>query len=86
MNYLNIISKKYINKGFNSKAYIVNDNYILLEGVNHNSFNNYLKYEKTISQIGNIKSLEIPKIIELVKPNKDYPFGALIYKMIKGHA
>lgn len=31
---MEIKSKKYINEGFNSKAYIINDEYILLEGVN----------------------------------------------------
>ena len=29
---MEIKSKKYINEGFNSKAYIINDEYILLEG------------------------------------------------------
>ncbi len=33
---MEIKSKKYINEGFNSKAYIINDEYILLEGVNAN--------------------------------------------------
>lgn len=31
---MDIISRKYINEGFNSKAYIINDDYILLDGVN----------------------------------------------------
>lgn len=35
---MEIKSKKYINEGFNSKAYIINDEYILLEGVNKNSY------------------------------------------------
>ena len=82
---MDIIRKKYINKGFNSKAYIINDDYILLEGVNHNSYKNYLKYASVINQISNIKSLEIPRIVELIVPCSDYSNGALIYEMIKGH-
>ena len=35
---MDIISRKYINEGFNSKAYIINDDYILLDGVNQNSY------------------------------------------------
>ena len=38
-----------------------------------------------INQISNIKSLEIPRIVELIDPCNDYQNGALIYKMIKGH-
>ena len=29
--------------------------------------------------------MEIPRIIELIEPCEEYPNGALIYKMIKGH-
>lgn len=82
---MDIISRKYINEGFNSKAYIINDDYILLDGVNQNSYKNYQKYVNVINQISNVKSLEIPRIIELIEPCEEYPNGALIYKMIKGH-
>ena len=44
---MDIISRKYINEGFNSKAYIINDDYILLDGVNQNSYKNYQKYVKS---------------------------------------
>ena len=81
---MNIKNKKYINEGFNSKAYIVNEDYILLEGINDNSYSNYRKYAKNISLLRNIKSVQIPTNIQIIKPNKDYPFGALKYKMIKG--
>ena len=80
---MDIISRKYINEGFNSKAYIINDDYILLDGVNQNSYKNYQKYVNVINQISNVKSLEIPRIIELIEPCEEYPNGALIYKMIK---
>ena len=82
---MDIISRKYINEGFNSKAYIINDDYILLDGVNQNSYKNYQIYVNVINQISNVKSLEIPRIIELIEPCEEYPNGALIYKMIKGH-
>jgi hypothetical protein len=48
---MDIISRKYINEGFNSKAYIINDDYILLDGVNQNSYKNYQKYVNVINQI-----------------------------------
>lgn len=82
---MKITTKQYINEGFNSKAYIVNDKYILLEGINKNSFNKYIKYANNIKQIENIKSLEVPKLKELISPNEEYKYGGLIYKMIKGH-
>ena len=82
---MDIISRKYINEGFNSKAYIINDDYILLDGVNHNSYKNYQKYVNVINQISNVKSLEIPRIIEFIQPCEEYRNGVLIYKMIKGH-
>lgn len=50
---MDIISRKYINEGFNSKAYIINDDYILLDGVNQNSYKNYQKYVNVINQISN---------------------------------
>lgn len=46
---MDIISRKYINEGFNSKAYIINDDYILLDGVNQNSYKNYQKYVNVIN-------------------------------------
>lgn len=67
---MKIISKKYINEGFNSKAYIINNDYILLDGVNHNSYRNYQKYVNVINQISNVKTLKIPIIIELIEPCK----------------
>lgn len=45
---MEIKSKKYINEGFNSKAYIINDEYILLEGVNKNSYDNYKSIPKVL--------------------------------------
>ena len=81
---MEINSKKYINEGFNSKAYIINDKYILLEGVNKNSYNNYIKYMNNIKHLNSIKSLKIPKITKLIVPNNEYPYGALVYEMIKG--
>ena len=81
----NIKTKSFIDEGFNSKAYIVNDDYILLEGVNHNSYDNYLKYVNGIKALKSIKSVKIPEIVELIAPNEKYKKGVLIYKMIKGH-
>ena len=48
---MEIKSKKYINEGFNSKAYIINDEYILLEGVNKNSYDNYKKYSESLNTV-----------------------------------
>ncbi|MEE3343725.1 MAG: aminoglycoside 3'-phosphotransferase/choline kinase family protein [Bacilli bacterium] len=80
-----IKTKRFINEGFNSKAYIINDDYILLEGVNKNSYNNYLKYVESIKNLKDIKSVQIPNIVELISPNDEFENGAMIYKMIKGH-
>lgn len=82
---MEIKSKKYINEGFNSKAYIINDEYILLEGVNKNSYDNYKKYSESLNKLVDVKSLQIPNIIELIAPNNEFPNGAMVYKMIKGH-
>ena len=54
---MEIKSKKYINEGFNSKAYIINDEYILLEGVNKNSYDNYKKYSESLNKLVDVKSL-----------------------------
>ena len=83
---MEIKSKVFINKGFNSNAYIINDEYILLKGNNKDSFDNYTEYSKSLSLLSNIKSVQIPKIIELIAPNNEYPNGAMIYRMIKGNA
>ena len=69
---MEIKSKKYINEGFNSKAYIINDEYILLEGVNKNSYDNYKKYSESLNKLVDVKSLQIPNIIELIAPNNEY--------------
>ena len=82
---MEIKTKKFINDGFNSRAYIINGDYILLEGVNQNSYNNYIKYVESIKNLDNIKSVQIPAIVELISPNEEFQNGALIYKMIKGH-
>ena len=81
---MKIKTKEYINEGFNSKAYIINRDYILLEGINKNSFQNYQKYVTNINQLNSLKSLQIPKIVKLISVNNEYPYGALIYEMIKG--
>ena len=82
---MEIKTKRFINEGFNSKAYIVNDDYILLEGINKNSYNNYVKYVESINNLKDIKSVQIPIIVELISPNEEYENGAIVYKMIKGH-
>ncbi|WKS96350.1 hypothetical protein [Gallibacterium anatis] len=64
---MDIISRKYINEGFNSKAYIINDDYILLDGVNQNSYKNYQKYVNVINQISNVKSLEVEEQVDKIK-------------------
>ena len=80
---MEIKSKKYINEGFNSKAYIINDEYILLEGVNKNSYDNYKKYSESLNKLVDVKSLQIPNIIELIAPNNEFPNGAMD---ARGHA
>ena len=62
---MEIKSKKYINEGFNSKAYIINDEYILLEGVNKNSYDNYKKYSESLNKLVDVKSLQIPTQIAI---------------------
>ena len=61
---MDIISRKYINEGFNSKAYIINDDYILLDGVNQNSYKNYQKYVNVINQITNRSNISACKCYE----------------------
>ena len=63
---MEIKTKKFINDGFNSRAYIINDDYILLEGVNQNSYNNYIKYVESIKNLDNIHYVVIRWIFSIV--------------------
>lgn len=69
---MDIISRKYINEGFNSKAYIINDDYILLDGVNQNSYKNYQKYVNVLSYYKYTDE-------DLIKRGKGYGTGLISF-------
>lgn len=77
---------KELSSGFCSKAYIRDDKYIQLIGKREDSFDSYKKLKDNSDLLVNtIKCVEYPHNMTLIQPNSEYPFGSLIYPMIKGN-
>lgn len=76
---------KYLNEGYRSISYLTLDNYIILKGKNEEA---YLSYQHDIKVLKEIKKyitcVKIPQDITLIEKSKDYPYGGLKYKLIKG--
>lgn len=77
---------KELSSGFCSKAYILDDKYIQLIGRREESYDAYKEMKENADLLENkIKCVEYPHNMILIPPNNEYPFGSLIYPMIKGN-
>ena len=75
---------KEINSGFCSNAYMLNDKYIQLIGRRKESYDTYKRMKENSNLLEKrINCVEYPHDMTLIQPNKEYPFGSLIYPMIK---
>ena len=78
-------TKKKLSSGLCSNAYLLDDEYIQLEGKSKESYNTYKDIKNNSDLlIGKITCVEFPSNMSLVNPGEEYPYGALIYKMVKG--
>ncbi|MDR0462073.1 MAG: phosphotransferase [Christensenellaceae bacterium] len=76
---------KQIGEGRESKAILFDENTVLLIGKNKTAFENYKRQQIIYKLLGKkIKSVQIPNKVKIIKPNKDYPFGALSMSCVKG--
>lgn len=77
---------KELNSGFCSNAYILDNDYIQLIGKREDSFNVYQEIKNKVDLLEDkIKCVKYPRNMTLIEPNKEYPYGSLIYPMIKGN-
>jgi len=78
-------TRKKLNSGMCSDAYILDDEYIQLVGKREDSYDIYKDIKSNSDLlVGKLSCIEFPSNMILVKPNSDYPYGCLIYKMVKG--
>lgn len=79
-------TKKELNSGMCSNAYVLDEEYIQLIGKREDSYSIYKEMkENSDLLIGKITCIDFPCNMSLIEPNKEYTFGSLIYKMVKGN-
>jgi len=77
--------KKELNSGLCSTAYILDDKYIQLVGKRNDSYDIYKDMKANADLLeGNITCVDYPNSMILIEKCKDYPYGSLIYPMVKG--
>ena len=76
---------KFLNEGFTSKSYLINNEYIYLKGKNELAYNSYLNsYHSIMFLKDKIKSTRLPSNIKLIKRSIFNLYGGLLYKKIDG--
>jgi len=80
-----MISKKFVEEGVISKAYLSEDGYIFLVGKYPYSYKELYRTKKYMNLLeSKIKSVKIPEKVKLIKCCEEYKYGALVYKYIEG--
>ncbi len=83
--YLNYETIKFLNEGFRSRAYNIDNKYIFLEGINENSYISFKDDKDKLDFLKDkINNIDIPKDVILIEKDAEFKFGGLIYPMIKG--
>lgn len=78
-------TKKELNSGLYSNAYLLDNEYIQLVGKRTESYDTYKEVKENSDLLkGKITCVNIPCDMMLTEPNNEYPFGCLVYKMVKG--
>ena len=77
--------KEEIGGGYTSTAYALDDEYILLVGKNETSYETYKDMKANADLLdGVITTVDYPHKMRLIDKNSKYPYGALLYPMVKG--
>lgn len=80
---LNVMRK--LGVGSAGDAYLLEDGKAIIVGKREDSFNTYkAMFSKMQILEGNITAVKYPKFYELISPNKEYPFGAVVEEFIDG--
>jgi len=80
-------TKKELNSGLMSTAYLLDDTYIQLVGKRSDAFDTYKDMKDNADLLdGKITCVDYPHNMTLIEPNNEYPFGSLIYPLVKGNA
>lgn len=78
-------TKKEIGSGYTSTAHVLDGEYILLVGKNETSYETYKDMKANADLLDNvITCVNYPHNMQLIDENNEYPFGALVYPMVKG--
>lgn len=76
---------KYLNEGFCSTCYLIDNKYIFLRGKNNKSYTVYKNEYKMLKRIKDeIKSTKIPTNIMVLEKNDENIYGGIIYDCIEG--
>lgn len=69
-----------------STAYLLDDNYIQLVGNRDDAFDTYKDMKDNADLLdGKITCVDYPHNMILIEPNEEYPFGSLVYPLVKGN-
>ncbi len=78
-------TKKKLNSGMMSTAYLLDDTYIQLVGNRDDAFDTYKDMKDNADLLaGKITCVDYQHNMVLIEPNDEYPFGSLIYPLVKG--
>ena len=79
-------NKIFLNSGMTSNAYIIENDYIMLEGKLPRCIKLYKDMSDDLNTIDKfVRCVEIPREAKMIQPCEKFPYGCLIYKMVKGY-
>lgn len=78
-------TKRKLNSGMMSVAYLLDEEYIQLVGKREDAFDAYKDMKDNADLLdGKITCVDYPHNMILIAPNSEYPYGSLIYPIVKG--
>lgn len=79
-------TKKELNSGCMSTAYLLDNSYIQLVGKRSDAFDTYKDMKDNADLLnGYITCVDYPHNMILIEPSNEYPYGSLIYPLVKGN-
>lgn len=79
-------TKKELNSGLTSTAYLLDDSFIQLVGKRNDAYDIYKDMKDNADLLnGKITCVDYPHNMTLIEPNNTYPYGSLIYPLVKGN-
>ncbi|MBQ7308119.1 MAG: aminoglycoside phosphotransferase family protein [Clostridia bacterium] len=83
---INYKIKKELNSGLNSTAFLLDNKYIQLVGKQSECIETYRDLKDNSDLLKNkLTCVDFPCDMLLIEPNQEYPFGSLIYPIVKGN-